>query len=211
MAIVWPCPLTVDQYVAGGRDVVVPRPDCPDCGAAMAFRSGYERHVRAAGLCRVLWLRRGQCRPCGQSHVLLPSFLVSGRLDVVASLGAVIAAVVEGETGVRPVAERAGVPHTTARDWVRRFSLRAGMLASGFGALAVALGDVGLSRLSSDPTRAALDALRAAWAAGMARTGLASVGLWAFASLVTGGGLIATTTNPPWFVIGSRRFMPPVP
>ncbi|MHB1447423.1 MAG: hypothetical protein ACYCZV_17475, partial [Acidimicrobiales bacterium] len=147
----------------------------------------------------------------GQSHVLLPSFLVSGRLDVVAGIGAVTATVLEGPGGVRPAAERAGVPHTTARDWVRRFSLRAPMLASGFGALAVALGDVGLSRLSSDPARAALDGLRAAWAAGMARTGLASVGLWAFASLVTGGGLIATTTNPPWFVIGSRRFMPPVP
>ena len=142
---------------------------------------------------------------------MLPSFLVSGRLDVVASLGVVIAAVVEGETGVRPVAERIRVPHTTARDWVRRFSSLAPMLTAGFGALAVALGDVGLSRLSLDPGRAALEALRSAWAAALARTGLASVGLWAFASLVTGGGLIATTTNPPWFVIGSRRFMPPVP
>jgi len=211
MAIVWPCPLTVEQYVAGGRDVVVPRPDCPDCGVALTFRSGYDRHVRSKGLCHKLWLRRGQCGPCGQSHALLPSFLVSGRLDVVASVGAVIAAVVEGPGGVRPAAERTGVAHTTARDWVRRFSSRAGVLAAGFGALAVALGDGGLSRLSLDPTRAALNALRAAWAAGMARTGLASVGLWAFASLVTGGGLIATTTNPPWFVIGSRRFMPPVP
>lgn len=53
--------------------------------------------------------------------------------------------------------------------------------------------------------------MRAAWHAAMARTGARSVGLWAFASLVTGGKLVSTTTNPPWFVIGSRRFMPPVP
>jgi transposase-like protein len=211
MAIVWPCPLTVDQYVAGGRDVAVPRPDCPDCGLALTFRSGYERFVRSGGLCHMLWLRRGQCRPCGQSHVLLPSFLVSGRLDAVTGIGAVIVAVLEGAAGVRPVAERAGVPHTTARDWVRRFGVRAGMLASGFAALAVALGDVVPLRLSLDPIQAALDALRRAWAAGMARTGVASVGLWAFASLVTGGGMIAATMNPLWIVIGSRRFMPPVP
>lgn len=211
MAIVWPCPLTVDQYVAGEREVVVPRPDCPDCGLPLAFRSGCDRHVRQAGLCRKIWLRRGQCRPCGQSHVLLPSFLVRGRLDVVADIGAVTAAVAEGEVGVRPVAGRAGVPHTTARDWVRRFGLRAPMLASGFGALAVALGDVVALRLPAEPTRAALVALRAAWTASLARVGLASVGLWAFASLVTGGALISTATNPLWFVIGSRRFMPPVP
>jgi transposase-like protein len=211
MAIVWPCPLTVDQYVAGGRDVVVPRPDCPDCGVALTFRSGYDRHVRSEGLCHKLWVRRGQCHACGHSHALLPSFLVSGRLDVVASVGVVIVAVVEADAGVRPSAERVSVPHTTARDWVRRFAVRARMLAAGFGALTVALGEVGLSRLSLDPGRAALEALRSAWAVALARTGLASVGLWAFASLVTGGGLIATTTNPPWFVIGSRRFMPPAP
>lgn len=191
--------------------MVVPRPDCPDCGLPLSFRSGCDRHVRQAGLCQKIWLRRGQCRACGHSHVLLPSFLVSGRLDVVADIGAVTAGIVEGEAGVRPVAERAGVPHTTARDWVRRFGLRAGVLSAGFGALAVALGDVVPLRLSADPTRAALDALRAAWTASLARVGLASVGLWAFASLVTGGGMISTATNPLWFVIGRRRFKPPVP
>ena len=211
MTIVWPCSLTVDQYVADGRDVAVPRPDCPDCGLALSFRSGYDRHVRSGGLCHKLWLRRGQCRPCGQSHALLPSFLLSGRLDVVASVGVVISTVLDGPDGVRPVAERIGVPHTTARDWLRRFSSRAGVLAAGFGALAVALGDVVVARLPADSGRAALESLRAAWAAALARVGLASVGLWAFASLVTGGALIATTTNPPWFVIGSRRFMPPAP
>ncbi len=29
MAIVWACALSVDEYVAAGRAVVVPRPDYP--------------------------------------------------------------------------------------------------------------------------------------------------------------------------------------
>ena len=49
MAIVWPCPVSVDAYAAAGRGVQVPRPDCLACGAAMTFWSGYWRHLRAAG------------------------------------------------------------------------------------------------------------------------------------------------------------------
>ena len=46
MAIVWPCPLSVDRYAASGREIEVPRPDCPQCGSAMTFWSGYWRHIR---------------------------------------------------------------------------------------------------------------------------------------------------------------------
>ena len=49
MAIVWPCPLPVDAYVAAGREVEVPRPVCPSCAGPLVFWSGYWRHVRAAG------------------------------------------------------------------------------------------------------------------------------------------------------------------
>jgi hypothetical protein len=41
---------------------------------------------------------------------------------------------------VRPAAERAGVPYTTARGWVRRFTARAPQIGAGFAALAVELG-----------------------------------------------------------------------
>ena len=51
MAIVWPCPLPVDAYVAAGREVEVPRPVCPSCAGPLVFWSGYWRHVRAAGRC----------------------------------------------------------------------------------------------------------------------------------------------------------------
>ena len=136
MAIVWPCSLSVDEYLAAGRDVEVPRPGCPGCAAPMSFWSGYERSVRAGGPCRQLWVRRARCVSCRASHALVPSFCLVGRLDVVEVIGEVVAAVVGGE-GVRPVAARADVPHTTARGWVRRFARRAAMLAAAFEAAVV--------------------------------------------------------------------------
>jgi hypothetical protein len=49
VAIVWPCPLAVDAYAAAGREVGLPRPDCPSCAAPLVFWSQYRRHVREAG------------------------------------------------------------------------------------------------------------------------------------------------------------------
>ena len=63
MAIVWPCPLPVDAYVAAGRKVEVPRPVCPSCAGPLVFWSGYWRHVRAAGRCRKIFVPRGALRP----------------------------------------------------------------------------------------------------------------------------------------------------
>lgn len=210
MAIVWPCPLSVDEYAAAGRDVEVPRPDCVGCAAPMSFWSGYLRSVRDDGGCRRLWVRRARCRPCRASHALIPSFCLVGRLDVVEVVGGVIAKVVGGASGVRPVAARAEVPHTTARDWVRRFARRAAVLAAGFAALAVGLTGWAPA-LGGESGRQALDAIDAAFAAARSRAGPWVPARWAFAALVTGGRLLDTNRNPPWSVFGRRRFIPPVP
>ena len=37
MAIVLPCTLSVDAYSAAGREVEVPRAQCPDCSEPMGF------------------------------------------------------------------------------------------------------------------------------------------------------------------------------
>jgi hypothetical protein len=71
---------------------------------------------------------------------LVPSFLLVGRLDVVESVGVVLESVAQGVSGVRPAAARLDVPHTTARDWVRRFAGGAAVLWSGFAALTIELG-----------------------------------------------------------------------
>src|SRR5260370_35922 len=114
------CPLTVDAYVVAGRDVGFPRLDCRSCGGPMVLWSGYWRHVRAGGRCRRIFVPRERCGSCRVSHALLPAFVLAWRLDTAETAGAVIAGVAGGLCGSRPAAERADVPHTTARGWVRR-------------------------------------------------------------------------------------------
>lgn len=210
MAIVWPCPDSVDVYVAAGRAVEVPRPDCPRCGSVMTFWSGYWRHVRAAGRRSKIFVPRARCRRCTASHAVLPAFVLAGRFDVVDTVGAVLVEVIEGVTGARPAAARVGVPHTTARGWLRRFGVRASELAVSFAALAVELGGEPVTPVG-DVRCWALAAIRAAFSAAAALPGWCAVGCWRFASSVSGGRLIAANTTSPYLVVGKRRFMPPVP
>ena len=212
MAIVWSCALSVDEYIAAGRAVAVPRPDCPGCATAMSFWSGYERSVRRRGPFLKLWVRRARCGRCGASHALVPSFCLVGRLDVVEVIGAVLTAVVVEARGVRPVAEEADVPHTTARDWVRRFCRRAPLVGAAFAAVVVEVAGMAPS-LGAPRTMAhhALAVIDAAFAAVSARAGPALPSLWGFVALVTGGRLLATNTNPLSIVLGRRRLIVPVP
>jgi tetratricopeptide (TPR) repeat protein len=48
VAIVWPCPLTVDAYAAAGGDVEFPRPPCPSCAGRLVFWSDRGDHEEAA-------------------------------------------------------------------------------------------------------------------------------------------------------------------
>src|SRR5437762_9820514 len=140
VAIVWPCPLPVDAYVAAGRKVEVPRPACPSCGESLVFWSGYWRHVRAGGLaggrCPKIFVPRVRCGPCRVSHALLPAFVLAWRLDVAETVGAGIAEGAGGGCGVRPAAARRAVPRTTARGRRRR----GGRRARGAGRRVAALG-----------------------------------------------------------------------
>jgi transposase-like protein len=210
VAIVWPCPLPVDAYVAAGREVEVPRPVCPSCAGPLVFWSGYWRHVRAAGRCRKIFVPRVRCGPCRVSHALLPAFTLAWRLDVAEAVGAVIGQVAGGACGVRPAAARLGVPYTTARGWVRRFRARGLELGTGFAALAVELGGEAI-RPAAEAGRFALAALGAAFAAAAGLPGWLDLGVWRFASSVSGGRLIAANTGSPFLVAGKRRFMPPIP
>ena len=210
MAMVWPCPLAVDAYVAADRGVGFPRPDCPSCRVPMVFWSGYRRHVRVAGRCRKIFVPRLRCGRCRVTHALLPAFVLAWRLDTAEVVGAVIGEVAGGLCGSRPAAARADVPHTTARGWVRRFAARGLELGVAFAALAVELGGEPV-RPAGDPGRFALAAITAAFGVAAALPGWAGLGLWRFASSVCGGRLIAANTTSPYLVIGRRRFMPPIP
>ena len=210
VSIVWPCSLSVDEYVSAGRTLEFPRPDCPSCLVKMQFWSGYRRQIREDGRGRSMWVPRVRCDRCRATHALFPAFVLVGRLDVVETVGGVLEAVVEGPGGVRPAASGVQVPHTTARGWLRRFRALATELTVAFAALAAELGGDVLAPLHGAP-RSALDAFRGAWRAVSGFPGWLGVGRWRFVCAVTGGRLIATNMNSPYLIVGKRRFMPPVP
>lgn len=208
VAIVWPCSSSVEEYAAAGRAVRVPRVDCPDCGRPMGLWSGYERYLRLGRVHRV-WVRRAKCRPCRVTHALVPSFVLLRRLDAVEVIGVALERAVAG-AGLRPVAAGLDVPHTTARDWRRRFRARAPALAVGLAALVVELGGAAPA-LPAGSEVAALAALGAAAWQVRYRAGALAPTRWRLGAVVTGGGWLATTTSPPWAGLGGRCWLPPVP
>jgi hypothetical protein len=127
---------------------------------------------------------RLRCGRCRVTQALLPAFALAWRLDAAESVGGVIARVAGAGCGVRPAAGAAGVPHTTARGWVRRFAARAGELAVGFPALAVELGGE-VVRPLPDPLRWAVAAVGAGFAAAAGLPGCRAGRRW------DGGGLPA--------------------
>jgi hypothetical protein len=211
MTIVWPCPLSVDAYVSAGREIEVPRPDCPACSAPMTRWSGYQRDVRIAEQFAKAFIARARCKPCRVTHALVPSVLLASHYDPVEVIGAVLCDVAFGRSGVlRPAAARAGVGRSTARSWVQRFVRAARRIAVSFAGLAVTLG-AAVPELRRETAAAAVAAIEAAFSAACSLPGWAGTSRWSFASAVSGGGLLATNTTLPYLVARRRRFMSPVP
>ena len=142
-----------------------------------------------------IFVPRLRCGRCRVTHALLPAFVLAWRLDVAEAVGAVIGQVAGGVCGVRPAAARAGVPHTTARGWVRRFGARAAELGVAFAALAVELGGEAIARRTARRVRAGRDRRGVRRVRGL--PGWLAVGLWRFASSVSGGRLIAANKARP--------------
>jgi len=197
LAIVWVCRLGVDAYAELGRQLDVPRFDCTVCGEPMVLWGFHRRYLRVGTWCRRVWIRRQRCNACRRSHVVLPQFVTHGRLDEVGVIGEGIEAMVAGR-GARKVAGDLGVPHTTVRDWRRRFRARAVLLAMGIGAVVVALSG-SLPRLSPEPEQAALGAMAAAWAAVAARRPIIG-SAFSLANAICGSQVLSTNTHPPWAV-----------
>ncbi|MHB1535497.1 MAG: DUF6431 domain-containing protein [Acidimicrobiales bacterium] len=195
MTILWPTGLPVEAYMAAGRELVIPRPDCPGCRQPMRFWGWYERYVRvSAEVIHRLEVRRVRC--CERTHALLPGFVAWGRLDAVEVIGVALETMCAG-VGMRPVADGLDLAHTTVRDWRRRFARRAELLAVGFSRFCVALGDLA-PRLSGPPEVVAMAAATAAWAAARRRFGGGVGVLWRLANAVVGGHLISTNMDPLW-------------
>jgi hypothetical protein len=198
LSIVWRCPLDVSAYLALGQQVEVGEQACPACGRRLGGWSGYWRWVRGPGTER-LWIRRKRCSRCRCSHALLPDFLLERRLDEVEVIGQALALNIAGGVGMRPMAERLGVPMTTARDWRRRFRVHALVLATALVTLAVQLDPAPvLLSGTEDHERAALEALGATWQRARSRFGERVPGLWRFWGLISGGRALGTNRSPPF-------------
>lgn len=194
MAIVWPCTMTAHDYAAAGKDVSVPRPNCPACGAAMIFFGTYSRPLRIAVELRLV-IGRARCSPCKVSHALLPDFVAVARLDGIEVIGSLLEQSAAGHSTIG-VAQRLGVPYTTARGWRRRIEQRAGLLVRGFLAVTVALGDL-VPKLGVGELAALLSAIGSAVKAARRRLGALGAD-WRVANRVVGGQLLGTNINPPW-------------
>jgi len=189
--ILWQSPLDVDRYAALGRDIDAPRPACPSCGGATQRWSGYVRHVRD-DRDRLIWIPRVRCPRCGVTRALLPSFVLPGRWDAVATLGQAAELAASGR-GHRPIAAALARPETTVRGWLRRLRASVVPLTTTLLARAVALGWTGFGLPTAPLPRlvAAVHALAGRW------PGDRSAEPWSIACLVTGGALLATNTTAP--------------
>ena len=175
------------ELVAGGLS-------CPSCrGVLGPWGHARERVLRCWVGARLLRPRRGRCRGCAGTHVLLPQIALARRQDEVSVIGAAIEASVAGE-GYRRIAARLGAYPDTVRGWLRRFGERADQIRAHFTRCAVVL-DPGLGAVlpAVSGVADALEAIAVAARAWVLRFGPGDP--WRIASVLPGGVLLATRAS----------------
>ena len=185
MLIVCVEPARVESVlVAGGLS-------CPSCrGMLGPWGHARARVLRCRAGDRVLRPRRGRCRGCAGTHVLLPDVALGRRQDEVSVIGAAIEASVAGE-GYRRIAARLGACPDTVRGWLRRFGERAELLRVLFTRCAGVLDpELGPVMPAGNGVADAVEAIAIAGRAWTLRFGLAEP--WQVASRLSGGLLLAT-------------------
>lgn len=109
---------------------------CPCSGVLGPWGHARRRVIAMAKRLVEFWPRRGRCRSCGRTHVLLPADLWSrrryGAAVIMTLLVLAARAAGTGRPQARPFAAVPGgaamVPGSTARSWRSRFASRAGAL-----------------------------------------------------------------------------------
>ncbi len=172
---------------------------CPrlGCGAALGpWGWARERIVRGAGR---LLPRRGRCRGCGGTQVLLPASVLLRRADAATVIGVALLARAGG-AGHRPIAVLVGVPSSTVRGWLRRIVSVAERVLAVLGAAAAELGvEFAAPAPTADPVAAVVEMLGVLSAAVARRLG-GSCSPWRLAAVLTAGRLL----SPAGPDLGSR-------
>ena len=165
---------------------------CPaaGCGAALGpWGSARERLVRGVGR---LLPRRGRCRGCGRTQVLLPASVLLRRADAVTVIGSALLAKASG-AGHRRVAALLGLPGSTVRGWLRRVGAVAHRVLAVFAAVAAELGtEFAPPAPRAGPVAAVVELLGALSAAVARRLG-GSCSSWRLAAVLSGGRLLSPT------------------
>lgn len=187
MAVVWPCPLSVEDYARAGRATPAGRFGCPGCRGPLRPESGYWRQLRHRGVMHRLWVHRARCTPCGRSHALLPDFVVAHHLDSADT----IAAAVHGRADTT-------VPVSTVAGWRRRWRANHDDLVVGTGAALVAFSGVA----PTGPLAGSMPALACAvWLAVRDRARTSSTP-WRLLNVMTGTTWLADRVNSSWVGVG---------
>lgn len=168
---------------------------CPSCrGRLGPWGSARRRVIRGGDRVGVVVPRRGRCRGCRVTHVLLPAGLLLRRADHVGLIGRALELAAVG-VAVRAISRLLGRARSTVRGWIGRFSERVERVRAHFTAWAL-----WLSPGWSGPVAAGSpigDAVAAIAAAAAAVDGQ----VWTFASVATAGRLLCNTSAPfpaPW-------------
>jgi Homeodomain-like domain len=171
--------------------------DCPGCGGVLgpwgwargrwlSGRDGVHQRLRP---------RRGRCRACRATHVLLPVVMLLRRVDLAEVIGAALLARA-GQASLREIAVALGVPLSTVRGWLGRFTERAALIAGHFARLAAWLDPSAVTpQPRGSPLVGAVEAIGVAAVAAARRLG-AHTGPFEFASGPPAGGCCATPARP---------------
>lgn len=190
MLIVWSDPERVESDLASGAVA------CPACGGVLGgWGFARWRVLRSEAGPVALRPRRGRCRSCSSTHVLLPDAVLGRRVDTVAVIGAALMFAAAG-AGHRRVAERVGRPPSTVRGWLRRFRAVAARAAVFFAGWAHRLDPMVVATPpAGSPVADAVEAMGVAARAASLRLGPRPP--WSWVSVLTVGRLLSNT-NTPW-------------
>jgi transposase-like protein len=181
-------PAAVEADLIGGRMA------CPGCGGVLR-RWGHARQRILHRLETTEWLRprRGICAGCGATHVLLAEDTLLRRRDAVEVIGAALTAKAAG-SGHRSIAAELGREPSKVRRWFRRFASMAEEIRAHFTRWAHALDPVlGPVVPTGSAFADAVEAIGTAASAAVRRLGPRPP--WQLASVLSGGGLLATRSD----------------
>ena len=174
---------------------------CPSCQGGVLGPWGWarERPVGRGPRRRQVRPRRARCHDCDVTHVLLPFTMLLRRADWAELIGRALE-LKAADVGQRPIAAAVGVPRSTVRGWLSRFTDLAEDVRAHLWRWALWL-DPGLVRLkpAGSPIGDAVAAIATAGGAAAEQLGIGC--RWRFASAATGGRLLCNTSSPfrgPW-------------